>query len=71
MTYPHGLFHHGADWNRIVTNDLREDSPAATHSDFLAWDPEEKFDLVITNPPFAIAQRIIEKSLEMARGGVM
>jgi 16S rRNA G1207 methylase RsmC len=27
------------------------------------------FDMIITNPPFAIAQGIIEKSLEFCKGG--
>ena len=50
----------------MVTNDIREDSPAEYHSDFLKWYLQGKFDIVITNPPFNIAQEIIEKSLSIS-----
>lgn len=65
MTYPFCL---SLEWaTNIVTNDLREDSPAKYHEDFLATKQDAIYDMVITNPPFAIAQGIIEKSLEACR----
>ena len=78
MSYPAVLFEF---WNYCLTNDLREDSKAILHSDFLTWKSQkkytddyewwenttDKYDMVITNPPFAIAREIIEKSLEVTK----
>lgn len=51
-----------------LTNDVRPDSPAERHGDFLAW-ADETFvpGVVITNPPFSIAMEVILKSLELVR----
>jgi hypothetical protein len=65
MSYPAVLFKLWADYNKIVTNDLREDSPALYHTNFLNATQVNKYDIVITNPPFNIAQDIIEKSLQV------
>jgi 16S rRNA G1207 methylase RsmC len=64
MSYPTVLNEWGID---VTTNDLREDSPAHHHSDFLKATQENIYDVVITNPPFAIAQDIIEKSLQVCK----
>lgn len=37
--------------------------------DFLTYNPTEKFDNVITNPPFVLAQEFIEHSLELIKDG--
>lgn len=70
MSYPAVLFEYWADYNKIITNDIRENSRAQRKSDFLQWDRWNSFDgifdIVITNPPFNIAQQIIEKSFEFA-----
>lgn len=39
--------------------------PNTVVQDFLKYEPEEKFDLIITNPPFSQAQEFIEHSLPM------
>lgn len=67
MTYPHCLFEQGVDYNKIITNDIREDSPAKYHSNFLETKIENKYDIVITNPPFNIAQWIIENALKVCK----
>ena len=64
MSYPAVLFEMWADYDKIITNDLREDSPAQYHYDFITNTKQRKYDIVITNPPFNEAQKIIEKSLE-------
>lgn len=51
----------------IITNDLREDSLAQHKDDFLQITPNFKFDCIITNPPFNIAEEIIRKSLELTK----
>lgn len=51
----------------VKTIDLREDSLAETKGDFLTMDFTEQYDIVITNPPFNIAQDIIEKALEVVQ----
>ena len=37
-------------------------------ADFLSWKPKGTFDAIITNPPFSIAQQIVERALEIAQG---
>lgn len=37
-------------------------------ADFLTWQPDAQFDYVITNPPFSIAQDVVERALEIANG---
>ena len=69
MSYPAVLFEYGADYNKIITNDIREDSPAKYHLDFLNknnWNTY-LYDMVITNPPFNIAQDIIDRALEVCK----
>jgi len=46
------LLRSGADWVYI--------------SDFLKWEPEFPFDVIISNPPYSIAQKIIEHCFEIA-----
>lgn len=48
----------------IDSIDIREDSRAITKSDYLLIDCKNKYDIMITNPPFNIAQEIIEKALD-------
>lgn len=68
MSYPKVLAEVWPD-ARIVTMDIREDSPAQLHADFLKVDSEKlkklKLDMVITNPPFSLAEEIIRKSLDI------
>lgn len=54
----------------IVTNDIREDSPATHHRDFITSPTQENiYDLVISNPPFAFAEQFIVNSLKLAKDG--
>ena len=56
----------------IHTNDLRADSPARWHQDFIGREPlplPAPPDLVITNPPFAIAMAVIQEALRVVRPG--
>jgi hypothetical protein len=46
--------------------DIREDSLAEIKHDFLQWDTSIDYDLIITNPPFAIAEEITRKALSLA-----
>ncbi|MGQ4876259.1 MAG: hypothetical protein ACP6IY_19530 [Promethearchaeia archaeon] len=52
-----------------ATIDIREDSLAEIKENFLKinFDKKEKFDVVMTNPPFNLAQEIIEKSFECVK----
>ena len=67
MSYPAVLFEFGADYNKIVTCDIREDSPAKFHYDFIVHPFADVYDIVITNPPFNEAQKIIEKALSCTK----
>lgn len=62
MSYPSALENLIAE--DIITMDIREDSPAQIKEDYLQVSFDFKFDVIITNPPFYIAQEIIEKSFE-------
>ena len=55
----------------IMTIDIREDSKAEIKADYLMEKIiEPKPNIIITNPPFFLAQEIIEKALEdVADGG--
>jgi hypothetical protein len=62
MSYPEALKLCGRHDN-VLTLDIRADSPAQEHGDYLKWHPPIAPWLIITNPPFALAQQIIEKAL--------
>lgn len=60
MTYPMVL----KEWNiEPLTIDIRPDSQAMIITDYLTADIGLQFNLIITNPPFNLAQQIIEKVL--------
>lgn len=71
MSYPTAI---RSAWSRtteteVLTNDIREDSPAETHTDFLRWPALDSVDVVITNPPFAIAMEVIQHALDISKLG--
>lgn len=72
MSYPKVLQEFWSE-ARIVTMDIREDSPAQLHGDFLTVDDDKlkalKLDMIITNPPFSLAEEIIRKALEVVHPG--
>jgi len=47
--------------------DIRESSLADIKTNFLLWEATNEYDVVITNPPFNLAQEIITKSLEVVQ----
>ena len=48
----------------IGTIDVREDSRAEVKEDYLSCDVEQgKYNIIITNPPFFLAEKIIRKAL--------
>jgi predicted RNA methylase len=61
MSYPEALYSLGA--KTIETVDIREDSKADIKADYLNTRFTRRFDLILTNPPFALAQQVIEKVL--------
>lgn len=65
MPYPEALKRQ--KWENIITINVREDSLADIKADFLQWDNPDNldFDLIITNPPFAIAEEITRKALSL------
>jgi 23S rRNA G2445 N2-methylase RlmL len=63
MSYPTALQNIGFK-GQIDTIDVREDSPAKMHGDYLHFKPKQKYDVIITNPPFNLAIAIIEKALQ-------
>ena len=69
MSYPEALKKFTD--TRVVTMDIREDSPALYKGkDYLRSVSTRKHDLIITNPPFNIALSVIQKALnDVADGG--
>jgi len=55
----------------VMSIDIREDSGAETIGDYLTMEiVEPRPDVIISNPPFALAQEFITKALkDVARGG--
>lgn len=66
MSYPTALLGMGGV---IDTIDIREDSLADTKGDYLQIDCKDKYDIIITNPPFNIALDIIKKALDDVQEG--
>jgi len=63
MSYPTAIHRKGICPRRLVTVDLRADSPAEYPStDYLSWTPNFRPTVIITNPPFSHARRFIEKA---------
>lgn len=54
---------------KIDTLDIREDSRAKVKGDFLKLDAKDKYDVIITNPPFNISLDIINKALDDVKDG--
>ncbi len=71
MSYPTALQRVFGSGLTVVTNDIREDSPAEYHMDVRKMPALTKtpYDLVATNPPFSLAMEVIEASLKMVRDG--
>ena len=68
MSYPVALGFHGVD--TVSTIDIRPDSLAQIKDNYLTWEPDKKYNIIVTNPPFNIAQSIIEKALnDVEHGG--
>jgi len=66
MSYPTVL----QEWElEPITLDARENSRAEIIADYLITDVLEKFDLIITNPPFIIIEDIIDKALSDCKDG--
>lgn len=69
MSYPKALRSIGVD-SHITTLDYRKDSRADIKEDYLTYEFNHKFDVVITNPPFYLALPIIKKALmDTVEGG--
>ena len=39
--------------------------PNTIVQDYLNWDTDQRFESIITNPPFALAQQFVEKSMQL------
>lgn len=69
MSYPIALEKIGVTKEQIKTIDIREDSKAEVKADYLDYELDYKPQVIITNPPFAIARKIIEKALNDVEDG--
>ena len=65
MSYPIALIKSG--FNYIDTIDIRDDSRAKLKANYLETACKNKYDIIITNPPFNISIDIIEKALHDVR----
>lgn len=69
MSYPVAI-NRINQWFRVDTIDIRNTSLADEKSDYLLKTIQpEKYDIIITNPPFNLAQEIITKALYDVRSG--
>jgi len=69
MSYPKVIQSLGVHKEFIKTVDIRENSKAEIKADFLQCSWSERYNVVITNPPFNIAEDIIKKSFEFVEDG--
>jgi len=70
MAYPQALATFGRlDIERLITLDIRDDSPASQKGDYLQTVLSATPNLIITNPPFGLTIPIIEKALADVSGG--
>ena len=67
MSYPMALSRF--DSLEVDTIDIREDSRAKIKGSFLDIDTKDKYDVIITNPPFNISLDIINKALDDVKDG--
>lgn len=68
MSYPMALNCFNKDL-KIDTIDIREDSRAKIKGNFLEINTKDKYDVIITNPPFNISLDIINKALDDVKEG--
>jgi len=66
MSYPEALKQYNS---KITTIDIRPDSRAEIKADYLQIDCKDKYDLIITNPPFSLSIEIIKKALDDVKTG--
>lgn len=71
--YPDAIRQFEPWWGaRIRTIDIREDSPAVTHADYLNFKMDYKPLIVMSNPPFLLARQFIDKALtDVMPGGLV
>lgn len=70
MSYPKAIrFCPHFQVSDVETMDIRPDSPAEMHADYLTATTGGGYDLIISNPPFALASEFICKALEDVRAG--
>ncbi len=57
----------------ITAVEIREEERAALEplarvhiADFLHWQPDRQYGTIITNPPFSLAEQVIERALQIA-----
>jgi hypothetical protein len=55
----------------IYSTDLYDRGYGENGVDFLTYNPEKKFDVVITNPPFKYAMEFCQKGIEHTKDGGM
>jgi hypothetical protein len=54
----------------VTTLDIRDNSPATIKGNYLETNFNSKFDCIVTNPPFNLAQEFIEKAIaDVVEGG--
>ena len=67
MAYP--AFLRSIGNTSVTTLDMRKDSKAKIHKDYLRWQGPQQFDAVFTNPPFHLAMEFIIKALRDVKTG--
>lgn len=71
MAYPSVLKERGfVNSTNIITMDIRDDSKATLHADYLeTLVNNTPIDVIITNPPFNLSEKIVQKALQDVRDG--
>lgn len=70
MSYPVALTRvANVEPGNITTIDIRENSRADIKGSYLEIDAKDKYDIIITNPPFNISLDVIKKALDDVKEG--
>lgn len=63
------LKYHFRDANFTFLDLYDRGYPGTIQADFLQWEPEKKYDTIITNPPYILASEFIKKCYDLLTPG--
>jgi hypothetical protein len=53
--------------NKVISSDINPQMMGAWKKNFFEWEPEVEYDAIITNPPFSLKYKWIERCYELGK----